>query len=348
MDFTFTEEQQAAESLAEQIFQARGTVERVKAVEASDERVDRDLWADLATSNLLGLVLPEDVGGSGFGLTELALILEQQGRVVAPVPLLATVGSAMAIAEFGTAEQRKTWLPGVVSGEVVLTAALEPGLASVPAAHVAARVIVPEGDGRLGLVDPRGAGVTLATAKTTSREIVGHLAIDDAAAIETLGGDEASLSAEAWLRGRWMVGLCALQVGVAGAALRLAADYTSNRQQFGKPLSTFQGVALKAADAYIAIECTRATMLQAAWLLDEGRDATEEVLVAKWWAAECGHRVGHIAQHLHGGIGADIDYPVHRYFLWGKQLEVTLGGASETLAALGRQLAARPPGGSTS
>ena len=139
---------------------------------------------------------------------------------------------------------------------------------------------------------------------------------------------------------RALVGLCALQVGVAEEALRITAAYTSTRHQFGKPLSTFQGVALKAGDAYIDTEAMRATMWQAAWRLAEGLDATTEVMVAKWWAAEGGQRVVHITQHLHGGIGADIDYPVHRYFLWGKQIEVTLGGATQQLARLGGAIAA--------
>jgi alkylation response protein AidB-like acyl-CoA dehydrogenase len=342
MDFTFSEEQEAAGALAEQIFQARGTVGRVKTLEASPERFDRDLWGELASANLLGLSLPDDVGGSGFGVVELCLVLEQQGRVVMPVPLLATVTTAMAVAEFGTAEQRKAWLPGVATGDVVFTAALESGGVSVPAAHVADRIAVPLGDGRLGLVDPNGAGVSMEVAETTNRDVAGHLTVGADADVEPLGGDDASSRAEQWLRDRWLTGMCALQVGVTAAALRLAADYTSSRTQFGKPLSTFQGVAIKAADAYIAIEAMRVTMLQAAWRLDEGLDAREEVLVAKWWAAEGGHRVVHITQHLHGGIGADIDYPVHRYFLWGKQLEVALGGAGETLSRLGAALASRP------
>jgi 3-oxocholest-4-en-26-oyl-CoA dehydrogenase beta subunit len=98
-------------------------------------------------------------------------------------------------------------------------------------------------------------------------------------------------------------------------------------------------VALKAADAYIDTEAMRATLWQAAWRLSEGDDAPMDVEVAKWWASEAGQRVVHIAQHLHGGLGADIDYPVHRYFLWGKQIEVMLGGATQQLARLGRQIA---------
>jgi alkylation response protein AidB-like acyl-CoA dehydrogenase len=278
----------------------------------------------------------------------------------------------MAIAELGTTEQRTRWLPGVVAGDVVLSPALAevgsgtlasgvratPDAAgsttwrldgtavSVPAAHLAARVVVPARlpGGNLGvfLVDPVGPGVSRELARTTDREIVGHLGFAGAPveAQDMVGSVDGSDRAVDWILERAMVGLCALQVGVAEQALRMAADYTSGRHQFGRPLSTFQGAALRAADAYIDTEAMRVTMLQAAWRLSEGLDATDAVAVAKWWAADGGHRVVHATQHLHGGLGADVDYPIHRYFLWGKQIEVTLGGASQQLARLGREIAA--------
>jgi acyl-CoA dehydrogenase len=368
MDFTFTEEQDAVRDLAAQIFAGHATTERVKEIERGDERVDRELWRALADAGLLAIAVPEEHGGSGLGLVELCLLLEEQGRRVAPVPLWPTlVLGALPIAEFGTPEQQRAWLPGVAAGEVMLTAALaEPGAGdpfrphvtatrdgdawrldgakpSVPAAHVAARVLVPAstGDGGLGvfLVDPAGAGVTRTDASTTDKSKVAHLELSGAPA-EQLGDDRGR--ATAWLLDRALVGLCAIQVGVAEAALRMAADYTSERQQFGRPLSTFQGVALKAADAYIDTEAMRVTLWQAAWRLTAGRDATREIMVAKWWAAEGGQHVVHITQHLHGGMGADVDYPVHRYFLWGKQIENTLGGASAQLARLGHALAEAP------
>ena len=368
MDFTFSEEQDAVRGLATQVFEGHATPERVKEVERSEERVDRELWRALADAGLLAIAVPEEHGGSGLGLAELCLLLEQQGRRVAPVPLWPTlVLGAPAISEFGSPEQQKAWLPGVATGEVVLTAALaEPGAndplrpqvtatadggswrldgdkPSVPAGHVADRVLVPAstGDGELGvfLVDPAGTGVERTVAATTDRSKVAHLAFAGAPA-EQLPAD--GRRATAWMLDRALVGLCATQVGVAEGALRMAADYTSERQQFGRPLSTFQGVALKAADAYIDTEAMRVTLWQAAWRLTAGLDATNEVMVAKWWASEGGQRVVHITQHLHGGMGADVDYPVHRYFLWGKQIEDTLGGASAQLARLGRALAEAP------
>jgi acyl-CoA dehydrogenase len=366
VDFSLNEEQAAAGELAAQIFEGSATVERVKAVEATDERVDQALWRALADAHLLGLCLPEDVGGSGLGVLELGLVLEQQGRVVAPVPLWPTLAlGALPVAEWGTAEQRQAWLPGVARGDTFLTAALaEPGTndprrpsvrarpdgggwrldgtkLAVPAAHVAARVLVPAvaPDGvAVFLVDPTGPGARLERAVTTNREVHPHLHLDGAPG-EPLGEPESGARALAWMVERALVGLCALQLGVCEAAVRLAADYTSTRVQFGKPLSAFQGVALHAADGYIQTEAIRVTMLQAAWRLDAGWEATSDVLVAKWWASEGGQQVVHIAQHLHGGMGADVDYPVHRYFLWGKQIEDTLGGASAQLARLGQTIA---------
>jgi acyl-CoA dehydrogenase len=127
---------------------------------------------------------------------------------------------------------------------------------------------------------------------------------------------------------------------VCESALRQTAQYLNTRHQFGRPLSTFQGTMLRAADAAIDIEAMRVTALYAAWQYDTGRDATDATRVAKWQASERGQRTVHATQHLHGGMGADITYPIHRYFLWGKQIELLLGGPSQQLSRLGQQIAA--------
>jgi acyl-CoA dehydrogenase len=285
MDFSLSDEQVAVRDLAAQIFEGKATVARVKEIEATPERVDRELWRELARANLLGIALPEDVGGSGLGMVELCLVLEQQGRRVAPVPLWpALVLGALPLAEFGSPEQRRTWLPEVVAGDVMLTAALDEGGAadarrpqvkasaegrltgtklSVPAAHVAARILVPATDADGGvsvyLVDPAGPGATLEQAETTSRQIHSHLTLD-AAAAEVLGPGGQGSRIVSWMLDRAMVGLAAMQVGICEEAVRMAAEYTSNRRQFGRPLSSFQGTALKAADAYIDTEAIRVTM----------------------------------------------------------------------------------------
>ena len=131
-------------------------------------------------------------------------------------------------------------------------------------------------------------------------------------------------------------------VGVCAEALRLTAEYTKTREQFERPIATFQAVGQRAADAYIDTEAVRLTAWQAVWRLSEGLPATESVAIAKFWTAEGGQRVVHAAQHLHGGMGVDRDYPLHRYFLWAKQIELTLGGGTQHLLELGKILADEP------
>jgi acyl-CoA dehydrogenase len=351
VDFSLTEPAEAVRDLAERIFGDRATVERVRQVEGGTDRVDRDLWAALDAAGLLGVLVPEEVGGTGLGVVELCLLLEQQGRRVAPVPLLWHTLAAGALARFGTrpegdvltvalaewgdADPRRTSVRATADGGWWRLDGSKP---VVPAAHVADRILVPAatdgGEVVVAVVDPRGPGVELVRGEATDREVVSELVLARAPA-ESLGGAEVL----DWLVPRALLGVCALQVGVAEEALRLTAEYTSQREQFGRPLSTNQGVALRAADAYIDVEAMRVTMLLAAWRLDRDGEAPAEVEVAKWWASEGGNRVVHATQHLHGGMGADVDYPIHRYFLWGKQLENTLGGASAWLARLGARLA---------
>jgi alkylation response protein AidB-like acyl-CoA dehydrogenase len=119
----------------------------------------------------------------------------------------------------------------------------------------------------------------------------------------------------------------------------MTAAYTSQREQFGRPIATFQAVSHRAADAYIDVENLRLACQQAVSLLSAGADATEAVLIAKIWASDVAHRVSQSAQHLHGGIGVDKDYALFRYCLWAKQLELTLGGGKTYLTALGDSIA---------
>lgn len=369
MEFSLTEEQLAVAEAAQGVFGGLATVERIVAVEATDDRFDAELWAELARANLLGLAVPESDGGSGLGLTELCLLLEQQGRAVAPVPLWSTlVLGALPLAAFGSAAQRGHWLPAVVEGRACLSAALTEvaagtarrpsvtaaadgelwrltGVArSVPDAHLATRVLVPavtpDGDVLVALVDPAGPGAALERAVTTARQVHPHLHLDGApvGAGSVLVGPDGGARAVDWMLERALTGLCAIQLGVTEEAIGRAASYLNERRQFGRPLASFQGTMLKAADAYIDSEAIRVTLWQAAWRLDTGRPATDAVAVASWWASEAGQRVVHATQHLHGGIGADVSYPIHRYFFWGKQIELMLEGPSALLARLGRRL----------
>ncbi len=208
MDFRLSEEQLAVSEAATGIFAGMADPERIAVIEASEDRIDRDLWRALADADLLGLAVPEADGGAGYGLMELCLLLEAQGTAVAPVPLWPTLLlGALPIAHFGSEAQRSRLLPGVVAGETILTGALSgcatsptcsPSVAArpagngwvlegtelaVPQAHVAARIVVPARteDGILmALVDPEAPGVILERAVTTNREIHPHLHLNEA------------------------------------------------------------------------------------------------------------------------------------------------------------------------
>lgn len=362
MDFTFTEEQEAIAKVARQLFEHRATPEHLTELETRDVRHDASLWRELATADLLGIALPESVGGSGHGFVELALLLVEVGCSVAPVPAYATLLlGADTIARYGDANQCQRYLPDVVDGSRLLTAALtEPGRSEpttpattarrdgegwrldgskdlVPAAQIAHTMLIPatvEGtDVGVFLVDAAVDGVGVRPADTTNGEPHADVFLDGAVVSDRLAGDGTAMIAS--MHARAMVGLCAIQLGVTERALRMAAAYTTEREQFGRPIGSFQAVQQRMADAFIDVEAIRWTMWQAAWLLGQGRPPGREAGIAKFWAADAGARVAATAQHVHGGIGIDTTYPLFRYFLWAKHNELSLGSASAQLARLG-------------
>lgn len=367
MDFSFDETQKAIAELSRKIFTDRVTQEALRAAEADPDRFQRGLWKDLAASDLLGVAIPDSHGGSGQGLLALCALLQEAGAATAFVPLWQTLAlGALPIARFGTDAQKSAFLPRVASGDCILTAALieqgsddplAPATSArkdgagyrldgekfcVPAAHLAERVLVaaraPGGRAALFLVDPKGPGVTLAMQYATNHEAEAVLTLKDAPA-EALGDPAAGEEQLAWLRDRATIGLCAMELGIVERALRMTATYTTNRHQFDRPLATFQAVSQRLADAYIDVETVRLSTWQAAWRLDAGHPASDDVARAKLWAAEAGHRVVLAAQHLHGGMGFDRDYPLHRYYTWSRRIELTLGCASRQLERLGVALA---------
>ncbi|MGO8873170.1 MAG: acyl-CoA dehydrogenase family protein, partial [Acidimicrobiales bacterium] len=350
------------------------THERLRELESQPdgERFDRKLWSELAAAGLLGIALPEEVGGAGLGFLETALVVETAGRSAAYVPVIETLAvAAPAIARFGSPEQIDRWLPRVVSGDAVLSTALVElgGSASAPSV-----VAEPDGDGwRLSgtkacvpsgmfadavlvtaRVEPDSVGVFIVETSapgvnrerqpvnTGQSEAVLTLAATEVGPEGLLGSIGDGRAVIDWLVQRFTAAVCLAQSGAASASLALVAEYTKTREQFGKPIATFQAVGQRAADAYVDTEAIGLTAWQAAWRISEGLPADKEVAVAKFWAADGGQRVVHAAVHLHGGVGVDRDYPLHRYFLMTKHLELTLGGATEQLLQLGATLAAEP------
>jgi alkylation response protein AidB-like acyl-CoA dehydrogenase len=367
MDFSYSEEQTALRELARRVFAERFTDEFRKTFARGGLNYDATLWAALAEAGVLGTAIGSDQGGSGLGLTELLLVLEEQGRTLAAVPAFATlVLGALPLERFGNTAQRAL-LSGVARGELLLSGALEePGNAQLLAPATLAQPVAggwrisgvkscvpfaldvqcllvsastPDAIPRLFLVDPRAPGVAIQAQQSTSGEPQGEVRLAGVLAgpADLLGSDARPLR---YLVECAQVALAAWQLGVLDEALRRAAAYVCERRQFGRPIGSFQAVQHRLADCYIDVQALRSAYLAAVWALDAGRNAPGEVLCAKWWAAHAGHRVSHAVQHVHGGLGADVEYPVQAFFLQAKQLAVALGGATPTLAALGAVLAA--------
>ncbi|MEE4420882.1 acyl-CoA dehydrogenase family protein [Streptomyces bugieae] len=411
MDFTPTEEQSAAQQLAARIFADLATHDRLTEAGTAS---DAELWKALCAAGLPAAV--EEIG-----LLGLALVLEEQGRTTAQVPLAATCAyGVLTVARHGTEEQRTRLLPALRDGTAVATGAfpargavtaatgVAKGATNVASAASAAsaassgqaavdgtgwltgvvpvvpwlrdatHVLVPDAERALWLVHVADARVE--PVETTAPWAAGRLTLDGTRA-ERLGGTRTE-----WLDGKRAerlggkraehpeggaqaerldgtrrdrpadrlptpyddvlacarIAFAALQAGVCAGALARTVAHTTTREQFGRPLSTNQAVLLRAADAYMDTEAIRVTTYEAAWRHDEGLPYDEHALTAAWWASEAGRRVVHTGQHLHGGIGADLDHPVHRHFLWGRQLDAHLGCGAELLEELGALLTEPP------
>ncbi|MEU0390092.1 acyl-CoA dehydrogenase family protein [Streptomyces chartreusis] len=375
MDFSFTEEQQAAAEAAKGVF-AEVAPDAVPSPALTPGAVadtfDRALWARLADADLLSLLLDERHGGAGLDAIALCLVLRESGRVLARVPQLENSAAAAVVQAYG-GEEAKAALPTRAGrGELVLTVAahgrtghdpaelavtarrdgeawvLDGVQTAVPWAYDADVTVVPAHTetGRIVLaLVPRGhERAVLAEQFSTSGERLGELRLESArlAARDVIDTD----GAWEWLRDLLATGTCALALGLGERVLRMTGAYTSEREQFGFPIATFQAVAVQAADRYIDLRAMEATLWQAAWRIASGAPgalpATGDVAVAKIWAAEGVRRVVQTAQHLHGGFGSDVEYPLHRYHAWAKHLELSLGPAAAHEEALGDLLAAHP------
>ncbi|MET7573450.1 acyl-CoA dehydrogenase family protein [Streptomyces sp. NPDC005492] len=350
MDFTPTEEQAAARDLAARIFGDLATPERLTAAGTAS---DPELWKALCGAGLVGAV-------EELGLLGLVLLLEEQGRTTAQVPFASTcVYGLLAVAAHGSPEQRERLLPGIADGSVVVCGAflaqggvrasewgeLSGTVPVVPWLRDATHVLVADDRRRLWLT-PVADGTHIEAVELTAPWSAGRLTLNGASA-ERLGardahvGDEvqqspsSSSSPYADVLATARTAFAGLQAGVCAGSLARAVAHTNTREQFGRPLATRQAVQLRAADAHMDIEAIRVTAYEAAWRRDAQLPYAIHALTAAWWASEAGTRVVHTGQHLHGGAGADLEHPVHRHFLWGRQLDAYLGCGGEVLQELG-------------
>lgn len=364
MDFTTTEAADDLGGLVRTITESVCTPEHQRELDRLEQRLDRDLWRKLIDADVLSTTAPEDLGGGGFGVLEEVAVLVALGRQLAAVPYLESVVlGAGALARFAPEALRQQWAVPAIKGDKILTVALDGEMGQGPvqaqttdAGHrltgsrtlvaygpVADAFLVPaEGDGgtQVFLVGTDEPGVTVTALDTTGHGSAGHVELSgvDVGTDRMVGGADVL----AWLSTRHSLARSAYQLGVLERALELTAVYAREREQFDRPIGSFQAVAQRLADGYIDVKGLRMTLTQAAWRISEDLPADIDVAGAAFWAADAGHRVAHTAVHVHGGVGIDTDHPIHRYFLAAKQNEFAVGSATGQLLRIGRELADTP------
>jgi alkylation response protein AidB-like acyl-CoA dehydrogenase len=349
VDFSFDDSQTAVREVARKAFGALC-------------RDVRQAWSELGRAQLLGVAMPEAAGGSDAGMVALCLLLEQAGEVASPLPLISSlVLAGLPLAH--TPRGRELLVP-MCQGERIWSGSFgargEPALRArrdgtdwilsgsetcveaLPLADLLLAVARTDtGSRALFILEPSAQGVRIETQSIASGAALGRLELDnvrlrhDALLLEPAEAD----ALVDWTLDRAYLAQCAYELGLSARALALTAKFASERQQFGRPIGTFQAVAQRIADAHVAVETMRLTLWRAAWLAAQGADARREIAVARLVASKAGHEVVCAAQHIHGSTGFDREYPLYRYFLASKQNGLLLGGQAHHEARLGALLA---------
>ena len=315
-------------------------------------------WAALVSGGVTALPVPERLGGDGVGLSEVATALTEAGRHANISPLLATLGlGAVALLDLASDAHQNRYLSGVATGSVLTAALNEPGTAlpelpattlkgnrlsgtkiAVPYAEQADWILVTAGSG-VAVVSPRTGGVQLTKTPTSNRSDEYVVVFTDAEVDGVIDGAKPHRVNQLTLA---MVG--AYAAGLVAGALRLTADYVGSRQQFDKPLSTFQTVAAQLSEVYIASRTITLAATSAAWRLAEGREPDDDLAVLGYWITSQAPPAMRTCHHLHGGMGMDIDYPMDHYYSTIKDLTRLLGGPSQRLDQVATASAAKPSG----
>ena len=367
MDIGFTEEQELLRETARKFLEDECDSRFVRERMATAAAVTDEFWQKLATQGWLGVVYPEEDGGSGLGLVDVVVLMEEMGRRVMPGPFFSTVllGGA-AIAEAGSPAQRGEWLPRIAAGEKKAALAwTEPQLRwdaagvmlqareaaggftlsgtklFVGDAHLADIVVVAartrDGstmeDGVSLFLMPREApGLTVSVMPTidATRKLC-EVRLDNVAlpAAALLGEMHQGWAPLARVAARATVALCAEMCGGAQQVLDMTVDYAKLRVAFGKPIGSYQGVKHQAADMLVAIENAKSLTYYAAWAVDEGAaEAPLAVAMAKAAASDMARKVAGAGIQLHGGIGMTWEHDLQLYFKRAKASEVMFGDAA--------------------
>jgi alkylation response protein AidB-like acyl-CoA dehydrogenase len=361
MDFTRDETETEVSALAAQVLGAiAGPDAAAHGGSAGHADCDQAGWRELGRAGLLSLALPAELGGDGLGVQATAAVLTEIGRHAARMPALATLGcGVLPVARSAGAGLRRQLLAGVASGDTILTAAIRepadpmpavPGTVLSPAGTVtgvktgvcyaaAARWILVPATSAAGpvvtVVEPDADGLSCQRTRSSSGLPEYTLRLDQTPALQVLDGCPVTELYQVAI-----ASACAVADGVLAAALELTTGHVRTREQFGRPLATFQAVAGQIADVYAAARTLHLAATSACWQLDTGRDAGRDTDVAAYWLARHGPAAVRTCHHLHGGLGMDVSYPLHRYSALMTDLVAFVGGADDRLDRLGQREAA--------
>jgi len=373
MDLSFDEGQELFKRSARKFCETYCDKTVVAELEVSETGFLPKLWQGMAELGWMGVMLPSDYGGMESSLLDLAVLFEEMGRAAMPTPFLETVMATLGILEAGNDAQKKDLLPRIAGGELVCTMAVEepavnydPTMISVSAKKkgdcyvlngvkrfvpfatvadlfvVAARTSGKPGDETgltLLLVDKGAEGMRFLPMKTVAGkqfdvEFDGVTVPVD----RVLGDVNGALPLLRKLQTTATALQCAATVGGAQKEVEMTAEYTKVRQQFDRPIGSFQAVQHREADMYIDVNGARLATYRAIWCLSEGKEAEREVSVAKFFTSRACQRIAYAAQHLHGGIGITMDYDLHFYYRMAKAFELRFGTQAQHLRKLGSLL----------
>ncbi len=333
MDFDFTEEQYALRDAARDFFAGESPASHVRAMWASETGRSPELWGKMADTGFVGLTVPEEHGGLGLGAVDLVLLLEEAGAAALPEPLLETTAIGVPLlVEAGTEAQQKDWLPRIAAGDAVVTVQLMDA-PYVADAHIADLLLLHRGDALHAVPRDRFA----ATAQPSQDGARRLFTVEAETGDDTRMAGGAAEAAAAWDRGA--AGTAALLNGLSQRMLDVTVAYTKDRQQFGRPVGSFQAVKHKLAETLLVVETSKAAAWYAALALAEGRaDRSEAASIAKVAATEAEIVANRETLQVHGGIGFTWEHDLHLWLKRGKALESSYGTATQHRALLADRL----------
>ncbi len=374
MNFSFSEEQEMIKTAARDFLEGKYPKTVLREIEKDEKGYSPELWREMASLGWMGLVFPEEYGGSGMRFLDLSVLLEEMGRACLQGPFFSTVVlGGLTVLAAGNDEQKQNYLPGIARGETIFTLALTEESAQydaasiqttaradkgeyiisgtklfVPDAHIADYILCVARTGKKAaedgvtvfIVDAKSPGINYTVLKTTAGDKLCEVVFDKVRvpAENILGGLDRGWEVVQKAIERAAAAKCCVSVGLMQGALEMTVNYAKDRKQFGRPIGSFQAIQHYCAMMATDVDGSRYSTYQAAWRLDEGLPATKEMAIAKAWVFDAYARVTTLSHQVHGAIGVTIDHDLHFYTRQGRAATLTFGDSDFYREVLAREM----------